>query len=131
MDAALPGGCLRGGCCAELRLELSGDEQAFGKRPFLVHTMPCCLEPCLPCHSDDVCQSVLVGTFGPDGFAGAKVHLEAAGSLDGDLVLDGGAQVHLHAVCRLVVKRLVLEQMQIEISLELAIDSSQQIEIER
>src|SRR5579862_4439152 len=108
---------------------LGGKEKCLGKRPFAVDPLPRTAITGAFAHLNHFLRIVLVRAFRPDRLAFAHVETEA-GLPNRDSLPDLGAQMHLDAPLGFVVSRHMIELCQIEISVELAINSRQEILVE-
>src|SRR5712691_13448837 len=71
---------------------------------------------------------VFVAVLGMDGLAAPEVEALAAHA---DPLRDAAGEMHLDAPLLAVEERIVAELGEIEVSLELAVDAAEQVEIER
>src|SRR6185312_4702169 len=103
---------------------------ALGKRPFVVDPLRLAVEPRDVGQARDFVVRILVAVLGPDGFAILESDLQIRG-MNRDRLLAQRLQMHLYASGLRIESRQVTELIQVEIRIQLPVDTDQKIEIER
>src|SRR5947209_4764623 len=101
-------------------------EQALSKGPLAVNPLGIALEASFTRQLEQLGERVLVAAFRPDGFILAKIDGEA-GARNINCLPAHGLDVHFDAARLGIEEGQVLEVREIEISIELTIDASEQI----
>ena len=102
------------------------DEQALSEWPVAVNPLGIALEASFTRQLEQFGERVLVAAFRPDGFILAKIDGEA-GARNFNCLPARGLDVHFNAARFGIEESQMLEVREIEISIELAIDASEQI----
>ena len=97
--------------------------------PLFVDPLGVAAEASLSSEPADFSGRIFVAAFGPDGLTCDKID-NAIGLGDRHPLVSFGAQVHFYTAFVLVEADRVLELRQVKISVQFAIDASQQIQIE-
>src|SRR4051794_37389403 len=105
-------------------------QQRFGERPLPIYPLLLAAKSCGHCQLKKFGTGILVATFGPDGFAGAESYGKSR-PFDADVLVSCRTQMHFDAARFCIETRFVRELRQNKISTKLAVDASQQIEVER
>src|SRR5207247_677533 len=87
------------------------------------------LEAGAPGESERVVPVVLAGALGPDALPGAERRLDPE-AVDHDRLVAARDEVHLDAALGGVPPRLVLEEAEVEVRTQVAVDPREQVEIE-
>src|SRR6266446_7493077 len=105
------------------------DQQVFGERPLIVDPLRGAAEAGGASQGNHFWQRVFVAAFGPDGFALDKFNGKLSG-VNGHGLAAHGPQVHFNATSLVINSCHVLELRQIEVGIQIAIDTRQQVQIE-
>ncbi len=105
------------------------DQQVFRERPLIIDPLRGATEAGGAGQGNHFWQRVFVTALSPDGFALEKFNGKLSG-VNGNGLAAHGPQVHFNATSLVINSCDVLELRQIEVSVQFAIDASQQVQIE-
>src|ERR1700722_18160823 len=97
--------------------------------PFAIPPPPCARPAAALCHAGDLLGTELVRGFGPDGFA-AEERDSQIQCADLNLLFDARTQMHFDSRLPFIVTGFVGELSDLELAVELSIDSRKQVQVE-